>query len=250
MNLTLADYERINPHVEIDGIKFFTPNRHCAWRMETLYTKEPDTIEWLRGMQPGQTFFDVGANIGQYALIAAQRGLKVHAFEPESQNFALLNRNIALNDFSNITAWPFALSNEPKIAKLHLSQLIAGGSCHAFDENLDFRGETKQFAYEQGSISVIMDQFADQFGLPDHIKIDVDGFEHLVCQGAANCLNFATSVLVEINTYYPAHVELVEQLTSIWGFKTDPEQIRLARRTGGAFEGVGNIIFFRGDSWK
>src|SRR5574341_1906084 len=84
MNLTLADYERINPHVEIDGIKFFTPNRHCAWRMETLFTKEPDTIEWLRGMKSGEVFYDVGANIGQYALIAAQRGLNVHAFEPES----------------------------------------------------------------------------------------------------------------------------------------------------------------------
>lgn len=248
--MDLAEYERINPHVDINGLKFFTPNRHCAWRVQTLFTKEPDTTEWIRGMKPDAIFFDVGANIGQYALLAAQRGLKVHAFEPESQNFALLNRNIALNGYENITAWPFAFSNRAEISQLHISQLIAGGSCHAFGESLDFRGESRQFPFKQGSISVTMDDFAHQFGLPDYIKIDVDGFEHLVCAGAANCLNFAQSVLVEINTHYPAHVELVQQLTDVWGFKTDPEQIRLARRTSGTFEGVGNIIFFRGDSWR
>ena len=44
---------------------------------------------------------DIGANIGIYSLYAAKRGHKVVAFEPESQNFALLQRNISLNNLDN-----------------------------------------------------------------------------------------------------------------------------------------------------
>lgn len=248
--MTLDEYERINPNVEIDGMRFFTPNRHVAWRIETLYTKEPDTIAWIKGTEPGSVFYDIGANIGQYTVFAARHGLKVHAFEPESQNFALLNRNIALNGFKNVTAWPFCLDIQTKIAPLHLSALVAGGSCHAFDQNLDFRGQEKQFPYEQGSISVAMDAFATQFGLPDYIKIDVDGFEHRVCGGAHRCLTNARSVLIEINTHYPEHVDLVARLRKDYGFKVDQAQIDAARRTEGAFEGVGNVILFKGDTWK
>lgn len=248
--MTLDEYERIQPHAEIDGMHFFTPNKHVAWRIETLYTKEPDTIEWLQGMEKGATLFDIGANIGQYTVFAAYHGLKVHAFEPESQNFALLNRNIALNRLENVTAWPFCLDIQTKIAPLHLSSLIAGGSCHAFDKNLDFRGETKDFPHKQGSISIAMDAFADQFGFPDYIKIDVDGFEHRVCGGAHRCLTHARSVLVEINTHYPEHMTLAERLQSDYGFHIDQAQIDAAQRTEGTFAGVGNWIFFKGDTWR
>src|SRR6185369_11103747 len=94
-NLTLEQFEQLHPNMtysmgDAGELKFLTPNQHCAWRVHTLDTKEPDTIAWLAKMQPGEVLFDVGANMGQYSLIAAKYGLTVHAFEPESQNFALL----------------------------------------------------------------------------------------------------------------------------------------------------------------
>ena len=248
--MELADYEKIVPNVEIDGMRFITPNTHCAWRIQTLYTKEPDTIAWLSAMSPNDLLFDIGANIGQYTVFAAKRGLKVLSFEPESQNFALLQRNIVLNSLENVTAWPLCIDTGTKISVLHLSGLLPGGSCHAFDKNLNFAGEQRDFPCKQGSISVAMDTLADQLGLPDYIKIDVDGFEHRVCGGAHRCLTHAKSVLVEINEHYPEHVALHDKLIADYGFKVDPDQIAAARRSEGTFEGVGNRIYFKGDSWK
>lgn len=244
--MTLDEYEKIVPNAKVDGITFLTPNSHCAWRVQTLYTKEPDTIEWLHKMKPGETLFDVGANMGQYSLLPAQRGIRVHAFEPESQNFALLVKNVIVNNLSDlVTAWPLALSNQLSVDILHLSSLIAGGSCHAFGKSIDYRGNERQFPYSQGSVAWTMDAFASKFGYPDHIKIDVDGFEHLVVEGGADSVRSAKSVLIEINTRYPEHTELLDIMTNRYGFNYDAAQAESARRKEGPFEGVGNVIFYK-----
>jgi hypothetical protein len=90
-----------------------------------------------------------------------------------------------------------------------------------------------------------MDHFAAKYGKPDYIKIDVDGFEHLVCEGGAVCLTHAKSVLIEINTKYPQHLLLIEKMCNGYGFHYDQAQALESRRKEGPFEGIGNIIFYR-----
>ena len=242
--MDLATYEQIFPHANVDGMLFHTPNQHCAWRVDTMYTKEPDTIEWLKSMQPGEVLFDVGANIGIYSIFAAKRGVKVYAFEPESQNFAILQKNIILNKLDNCKAFPICLSDCTKLDMLRLSGLLAGGSCHSFGADVDFHGTERKFEVQQGSISVRMDYAATFFEWPDHIKIDVDGFEHLVLDGAGD-LSRCKSILCEMDSNRAEHMEWKDHLEWM-GFKTDPEQIKAARRTEGTFAGIGNIIFTKG----
>lgn len=244
--MTLDEYERIVPNAQVDGLTFLTPNQHCAWRVQTLYTKEPDTIDWIRKMPAGSLLYDVGANMGQYSLVAAQRGIRVHAFEPESQNFALMIRNIILNNYSDlITGWPLALSDTFSLDVLHLSSLVAGGSCHAFGDAVDFKGRPHAFAHKQGSVATTMDDFAGKYDYPDYIKIDVDGFEHLVVAGGLQSFEHAKSVLIEINTNYPQHVEYILPKMADLGFNYDEEQALSSRRKEGPFTGVGNIIWYR-----
>lgn len=244
--LTLDEYEKIVPNAKVDGLTFLTPNSHCAWRVQTLYTKEPDTVAWIGNMQDGQVLFDIGANMGQYSLLAAKRGVKVHAFEPEAQNFALLVRNVAINHLSNlITPWPVALSDHVSMDILHLSAMLPGGSCHSYGDSKDFRGNEHQFPYSQGSISTTLDHFCAKYGYPQHIKVDVDGFEHLVLKGAEHTITKIKSILIEINTNYPEHMELVSRLTTQLGFNYDSDQALDSRRKEGPFTGVGNIIFYR-----
>ncbi len=249
--MTLDEFEKIIPNAKIAGLggaplTFLTPNQHCAWRVQTLYTKEPDTIEWLRSMRPGDVLFDIGANMGQYSLLAAQNGVIVHAFEPESQNFALLVRNVILNNFSDlITPWPVALSDHISLDILHLSSLVAGGSCHAYGESTDFKGRPHAFPHRQGSCSTTLDHFVAKYGHADHIKIDVDGFEHLVIKGGDFALTKARSVLIEINTAYPAHMELVDLMQQKYNFHYDSALAEQSRRKEGPFKGVGNIIFHK-----
>jgi FkbM family methyltransferase len=232
------------PHTTVNDIAFLTPNSQCLWRVQTLLTKEPDTIAWLDTMQPGEVFFDVGANMGQYAMIAAKKGLTVYAFEPEAQNFALLCRNTAFNGFKNLLCWPIAFSNTEKLDFLHVNQLMPGGSCNSFGESVNFKGEKSNFGFAQGSFAITLDDFAGKYASPAHIKIDVDGFEHRVLWGAVETLPTVKSVLVELNSNMPEHVDIIPWMQK-QGFRYDEAQMMEARRTEGPFKGIGNVIFHR-----
>src|SRR5688572_5526658 len=99
MELSLDQYEKLQPRAEIEheGVRmlFATPNTFTLWRVQSIYEKEPWTLEWLATIEPGEILLDCGANVGMYTVWAAKtRQARVYAFEPESQNYALLNRNI------------------------------------------------------------------------------------------------------------------------------------------------------------
>lgn len=255
--MNLSEYETLQPNLKymfsdrntvacvMSEITFLTPNQHCAWRVNSLDTKEPDTIDWLQKMKPGQTFFDVGANMGQYALIAAKIGLKVHAFEPESQNFALLCRNIGINNLGSMaTAWPLALSDTTGFDYFYSQSLQIGGSCSSYADPVNFHLQPKNYAVKQGCAAITMDEFCDRYDYPTHVKIDVDGLEHRVIGGMGAVLAVVESVLVEINTALPEHMRIYEIMDD-YGLKPDVATANIARRTEGSFAGIGNVIFYR-----
>ncbi|MEL0315459.1 MAG: FkbM family methyltransferase, partial [Halieaceae bacterium] len=186
--LSIQQYEQLNPFMEVSvddrQMIFNTPNSHTAWRVNSLFEKEPDTIAWLESFEEHAVLYDIGANVGMYSIYAAiVRGAKVLAFEPESQNFALLNKNIFSNKLAGlVTAYPVALSSSFEFSSLYLSGFIAGGSCHNFGESVDFNDKPFQSDFEQGCLAIPLDRLISDFGFPapDHIKIDVDGLEHKV----------------------------------------------------------------------
>jgi FkbM family methyltransferase len=143
-------------------IVYTTPNAMTAWRVKSLFTKEPDTIRWIEAMPPDSILIDIGANVGMYSLFAAVvRQVRVFAFEPESQNYALLNTNIAANAMSQqVLAYPLALSDAMQLDKLFLSEFKAGGSCHSFAEEVGFDLKPRAAAFTQGAFSVTLDHRA------------------------------------------------------------------------------------------
>ena len=56
----------INDKVSNKNIKFSIHNNSTLWRANTLFEKEPITIEWIRSFQPNSIFFDVGGYEGEY----------------------------------------------------------------------------------------------------------------------------------------------------------------------------------------
>ena len=252
--ITLEQYEALAPHQTVsDGateVVYATPTMITKWRVDTLFTKEPDTIEWIRSFQPGEVLVDIGANVGMYTIWAAKtRGVRVFAFEPESQNYALLYKNIVLNGLSEqVIAYCAALSDEARYSLLHLSQFQLGGSCHSFGEKVDHRLEHRESKISQGCISTTLDQLVASgvVPMPDHIKIDVDGLEHKVLAGCRNVVGDRRlkSILVEINTNLGQHRRIIADLEEL-GFVYSQEQVAKALRTEGAFTGVGNHVFHR-----
>ena len=257
MQITLEQYEQIQPVATVThgghAMRFTVPNRATQWRVQTLFKKEPCTIEWLDSFQPGEELLDVGANIGLYSVYAAiQRGCRVTAFEPESQNYALLNRNIHLNHLSDrVAAYCVAAMDQLRLDRLYLSQFDphGGGSCHSFGAEVGFDLAARPSPFAQGCISIDIDHAVEtrMLAVPDHIKIDVDGFEHKVVAGAARTLKDRKlrSLLIEVNPHLPEHRDLMTHLAEL-GFTHDPLQFQRVARTEGAFKGVGEMIFRRG----
>ena len=239
-------------HVDSDGVRviYCTPNYATKWRVDTLFTKEPDTLQWIAGFERGDVFIDIGANVGMYSIwAAATRGTRVYAFEPESQNFALLNRNIVANGLGDrVTAYCAALSDQPGYSLLHLSDFGPGGSGHTYGEDLDHRLRRRSSPYLQGCMSTTLDRLVADgvVPVPTHIKIDVDGLEHKVLVGCHATLRDPQlkTVLIEINSTLEEHRRLVEELTAL-GFAYSNDQVLAARRTDGPAAGTGNYVFRR-----
>ena len=96
---------------------------------------EPETTSLLKGLlRPGCSFIDVGAHVGYYARLAAERvGEEGHviAIEPNPATFALLSRNLA--SFTNSTLIEAAASDQEGIAVLYDAHPETGGSSLRMD---------------------------------------------------------------------------------------------------------------------
>ena len=252
--LTLEEYEKLVPRARIthDGVEvtYHTPSAFLKWRVDSLFTKEPCTIEWIAGFKQGEVLVDVGANVGMYSVWAAKtRGVRVYAFEPEAQNYGLLNRNLVLNSLGEqVKAYCLALSDRAGFGELHLATLDAGGSCHSYGERVDFKHEPMQPRFSQACISARLDDLVRD-GIvpqPDHLKIDVDGFEPKVIAGAQQVLQSSRlkSMLVEVNQNLADHREMVAALNAM-GFRHDAAQVARAERKQGPFKGCAEYVFRR-----
>lgn len=253
-NLTLEDYEGLSPRCEIthEGKKmiFATPSTLSRWRVESIYSKEPWTLEWLASFQYGEVMIDCGANVGMYTIWAAvTRGVQVFAFEPEAQNFAILNRNILLNNLqSSVKAYCIGLSDSVGLFDLHMADMRIGGSCHSVGEALDFEHKPLNTLFVQGCSTNTLDALvmSKSIPIPNHIKIDVDGFEPKVISGARKTLSLpeVRSLLIETNQNLIDHREMVLELNAM-GFNHDPAQVNRAERKDGIFKGVAEYVFRR-----
>ncbi|MBM3529420.1 MAG: FkbM family methyltransferase [Alphaproteobacteria bacterium] len=254
MNLSLQQYESLNPRCEVvhagTVMTFVTPSVMTKGRVDTIYAKEPCTLEWIDSFGADDILVDVGANVGMYTIwAAATKKARVFAFEPEAQNYALLNRNIIANNLQGRTkAFCMGLSDRWGLTELNMIDMRVGGSNHAVGEALNFEMQPFKPTFQQGCIMARLDELvADGFvPVPNHIKIDVDGFEPKVIAGAGDILKNPglRSLLIETNPNLPEHRAMVHVLTDL-GFKYDPAQVHRAMRKDGPFKGVAEHVFRR-----
>ena len=163
---------------------------------------EPETFEWIaKFLKPGQTFLDVGANIGIFSLYAALvENVRVVAIEPSSESFATLNVNIRLNNLDKkIDSYCLGASDETKLAKLYMKDTGSGSSHNTVGKSENQFGSFKAKGH-QAIFAIRLDDLAELEGSlkPDHIKLDVDGNEPEIIRGASKVLKSAKSVLIEI----------------------------------------------------
>jgi FkbM family methyltransferase len=170
--------------------------------------KEPDTVQWIETFfREGDVFYDIGANVGAYSLVASkffEGKVTVYAFEPAFLNFTQLCKNLQLNGSQeSVMPLPIALSDKTHIANFNFRNLVPGGAVHALGEPVDDGGNVFTPVARQPVLSYRVDDLIKHFDLriPNHIKIDVDGTEFSVLKGMEGTLNdhSVRSMLLELN---------------------------------------------------
>ena len=155
---------------------------------------EPFLLHW-RQPKAGETFVDIGAHLGKYAIaiskLVGKEG-QVVAFEAIPANFTLLEKSIKLNKLGNIIAFNLAAWNRRCVLEFLKGSTSANANINRHN-------------YGFGCIKVQAERpdklLIDKIGLKrvDWIKIDVEGAEYEVLLGLEETLNrFRPELIVEI----------------------------------------------------
>src|SRR6056300_720880 len=216
--------------IELLGKKilYHTINKATQWRVDTIFTKEPITIEWVKSIAPGEVVFDVGANVGMYSMMLASRGATVYAFEPDFLNYACLNRNIRLNNFEDqILAYCVGVLDFDGFSVLNSERAnpATGDSMYTAHEELNFKLQPANVKHKQAIPIITLDKFCSSLSIqPDHIKIDVDGLDYKIVEGNIKTIKNVKTAIIELNPKWPQHKAAIDLMKAL-GFQLDSYQV-------------------------
>ena len=168
---------------------------------------EPAEVAFVGShLKPGDVILDVGANAGLYTILAARivgpHG-HVFAFEPDDRAVALLRRNIALNGLTNVTVIEAAVSNETGQRNFAAASDIAMSSLAATHR------DDQQIQSWRTVDTLRLDDALGKYGIerPTFLKIDVEGAEQLVVEGATGLLARAPAGFTILFEAFEANAE-------------------------------------------
>ncbi|MBF0311678.1 MAG: FkbM family methyltransferase [Magnetococcales bacterium] len=165
---------------------------HFRWYL--FARKEVEVRQFIdTHLKEGDVFFDIGANIGVFSLYACLRhkSVKVYSFEPEYSNLHLLKENFLANglaDRANI--YSVAISDARGLSRLHIQDVTPGAACHSESrEGLERTNEGLKVVWAEGVATMTVDALCEELGVvPNAMKIDTDGNEPKILQGAKKTL--------------------------------------------------------------
>lgn len=140
-------------------------------------------LDEVKTLGYGDVVFDVGAFVGDTALIFARRAGMVIGFEPQTDAWLCAEWNT--RHLSGVKIINAAVGNGEKV--------------HVQDNELEGNLGTRSLATGEGNATLRLDDFWEQRKIrPSFIKIDVEGFEPNVIAGAKNLLSCRPIILVEV----------------------------------------------------
>lgn len=232
-------------------IYIYIPNQLNFFRAKTFFSKEPETIKWIEDFGKNSVFFDIGANIGLYSIYHSYiNNAETFAFEPSFVNLKLLLKNISINDLnSKISVISNPLSNKNLIQDFNYTSLIEGGAISTFGENYSYDGNFIKFSNSIKKLGFTIDYLVENKILPQPniIKIDVDGIEHLILDGAKKVISNSKckSILVEINDSFYEQKNRCESILKEAKFKILQKEQSIFTKKNKGFEKTYNQIWVK-----
>ena len=208
---------------------FFSPNFLIDILIRDFHIKEPETLEWIDNFKKKEkiTFWDIGSNIGLYSIYAAVNfeNIEVVSFEPSTSNLRILSRNISINNLENkIKIFQIPLGTyENQFLEFNERKFNEGESHNSLDKNIDFEGKKIDPTNKYKIFSTNIDKIIEDkiLEIPDYIKIDVDGIEHLILKGGLILLKNpkVLEIQIEINENYVDQYNTVLKIMNECMFK-------------------------------
>lgn len=163
-------------------------------------------------LKKGEIFFDIGANVGFYSLLAAEivrEEGQVFSFEPLPQNFEYLKKHIAINNYKNIFPYQFAVSEKSgsaffgEIINPAQGRLVENGTIRVKTIALDDWIQSKKLP------------------IPKAIKIDVEGEEFSVLKGS-QCLISKNKPIIFLSIHNKEAYQKCCEYLSALGYSLTP----------------------------
>jgi FkbM family methyltransferase len=178
----------IPPSILINGQRLYLNQGDaaiCAAIRFGIYEKGTRAV-FLKLMNKGATLVDVGAHVGLYSVLAEQAGATVYAFEPATDNYNILRKNLKANPYK------IALGDKDGAGKLYL---------HPSNKGKHALKETEQHTDWESAQVRTLDTLVDAIPIRsvDILKIDVEGCEPEVFMGARRTIErFKPDILFEL----------------------------------------------------
>lgn len=160
-----------------------------------------ENVEVLKRVGNDIVVVDVGANIGYYSLLAGKKGTRVWAFEPEEINFSILTKNVKDNGLENIKIYKKAVGDRRGRVRILKSEENYGNS------RVGRKGELVEM--------VKLDDVVKE--KVDMIKIDVEGWEGKVVEGAKRIISKYKPVIFLEYGLEKEDKKMIEFLRRVYG---------------------------------
>lgn len=225
-----------------------------AWAFAGGAYYERNVRHWLSRLleaYPSPVFYDVGANYGYFAVLAARSARHVYAFEPVTRSLRVLRGNLRRNECRNVTVLPVGLSAEDTRATIHLYN--SSGNNSLFRRQVPPTHPLTRIGSETIALARL-DRLVESRDLlpPSVLKIDVEGAELPVLRGARGVLaRHRPALVVEYaettsrDAGYAA-TEILQELARhdyhIWGIAEDPGDLVLHPRADWEAHPVANLV--------
>lgn len=175
----------------INGLKFYA-QKGDAGIVPNIYFKlfdYEDSMFIINSINQNDVFVDVGANVGHYSMLAAKNKAKVFAFEPVKNTFCKLEKNIKLNNLQdNVVLYNLGVGNKNETLEFITDKDVM----NSVATNVSPKNEQIEVVQLDHKLNGIN---------PTMLKIDVEGYEWFVLEGAKNILssNELKYILIEFN---------------------------------------------------
>jgi FkbM family methyltransferase len=175
---------------------------------------KPDLQKFMElNLKQGSVFYDVGANVGFFSLLAARLAGsegRVISFEPIDENVSKLSENARRNQFGNVRIFPIALGAVNGERTFQLSESPTWGKFKGVAQELPDRYVTDTTVRVRRLDDLLS---AEKLTPPDFIKIDVEGAELEVIEGARDTLlHYGPTLMIELHGTNEALVSILGAL--------------------------------------